>query len=82
MTQNQPKWTEIEHLPEWDEEFYEVYTAKKHGKWVMLKTLRPEYRDKEEFLEMIGKERLRGSARAGDVHNHRRRVWRLAPQTA
>ena len=50
MTQNQPKWTEIEHLPEWDEEFYEVYTAKKHGKWVMLKTLRPEYRDKEEFL--------------------------------
>lgn len=56
MTQNQPKWTEIEHLPEWDEEFYEVYTAKKHGKWVMLKTLRPEYRDKEEFLEMIGKE--------------------------
>ena len=56
MTQNQPKWTEIEHLPEWDEEFYEVYTAKKHGKWVMLKTLRPGYRDKEEFLEMIGKE--------------------------
>jgi len=56
MTQNQPKWTEIEHLPEWDEEFYEVYTAKKHGKWVMLKTLRPEYRDKEEFLEMISKE--------------------------
>lgn len=56
MTQNQPKWTEIEHLPEWDEEFYEVYTAKKHGKWVMLKTLRPELRDKEEFREMIGKE--------------------------
>ena len=24
----QPKWTEIEHLPEWDEEFYDVYTAK------------------------------------------------------
>lgn len=23
------KWTEIEHLPEWDEEFYHVYTAKK-----------------------------------------------------
>ena len=56
MTQNQQKWTEIEHLPEWDEEFYEVYTAKKHGKWVMLKTLRPELRDKEEFREMIGKE--------------------------
>lgn len=56
MTQNQQKWTEIEHLPEWDEEFYEVYTAKKHGKWVMLKTLKPELRDKEEFREMIGKE--------------------------
>lgn len=26
------KWTEIEHLPEWDEEFYDVYTARKHGK--------------------------------------------------
>lgn len=38
------KWTEIEHLPEWDEEFYNVYTAKKHGKWVMLKALRPELR--------------------------------------
>ncbi|MEE0979968.1 MAG: protein kinase [Muribaculaceae bacterium] len=50
------KWTEIEHLPEWDEEFYEVYTAKKHGKWLMLKTLKPELRDKAEFKEMIGKE--------------------------
>ena len=40
-----PKWTEIEHLPEWDEEFYDVYTAKKYGKWLMLKTLKPEYRD-------------------------------------
>ena len=47
------KWTEIEHLPEWDEEFYEVYTAKKHGKWVMLKTLRPEFRDNPDFRAMI-----------------------------
>lgn len=54
--QVQPKWTEIEHLPEWDEEFYEVYTAKKHGKWLMLKTLRPEFRDKEEYRRMIEKE--------------------------
>ncbi len=36
------KWTEIEHLPEWDEEYYDVYTAKKYGKWVMLKRLKPE----------------------------------------
>ncbi|MDE7141921.1 MAG: hypothetical protein K2O33_03390, partial [Muribaculaceae bacterium] len=53
---SQPKWTEIEHLPKWDEEFYNVYTAKKHGKWVMLKTLRPEYADDPNCSEMIGKE--------------------------
>ncbi|MDE6081577.1 MAG: protein kinase [Muribaculaceae bacterium] len=52
----QPNWTEIEHLPEWAEEIYEVYTAKKHGKWLMLKTLRPELRDKEEYARMIEKE--------------------------
>lgn len=51
-----PKWTEIEHLPEWDEEFYQVYTAKKYGKWLMLKTLKPELRDKPEYREMIEKE--------------------------
>lgn len=50
------KWTEIEHLPEWDEEFYEVYTAKKHGKWVMLKTLRPEFRDNPDFRAMMERE--------------------------
>jgi len=56
MDANTPKWTEIEHLPEWDEEYYLVYTAKKHGKWLMLKTLRPEYKDKPEYEEMIAKE--------------------------
>jgi serine/threonine protein kinase len=50
------RWTEIEHLPEWDEEFYDVYTAKKFGKWVMLKTLKPELRDKPEYQAMIEKE--------------------------
>lgn len=50
------KWTEIEHLPEWDEEFYLVYTARKYGKWVMLKTLRPELRDNPEYQAMIEKE--------------------------
>lgn len=50
------RWTEIEHLPEWDEEFYYVYTAKKFGKWVMLKTLRPEYENKPEQKAMIEKE--------------------------
>ena len=28
MADSQPRWTEIEHLPEWDEEFYHIYTAK------------------------------------------------------
>lgn len=51
-----PKWSEIEHLPEWDEEYYLVYTAKKYGKWVMLKTLRPELRDLPEYRQMIEKE--------------------------
>ena len=50
------KWTEIEHLPEWDEEFYDVYTAKKHGKWVMLKTLKEQYKDDPRFRAMIEKE--------------------------
>lgn len=50
------KWTEIEHLPEWDEDFYHVYTAKKFGKWLMLKTLRPELKGIEEYERMIEKE--------------------------
>lgn len=53
---SEEKWTEIEHLPEWDEEFYHVYTAKKHGKWLMLKTLRPELKDLPEYRAMIEKE--------------------------
>jgi hypothetical protein len=51
-----PKWTEIELLPEWDETFYDVYTAKKFGKWLMLKTLKPQYRDVAEYQQMIEKE--------------------------
>lgn len=50
------KWTEIEHLPGWDEEFYDVYTAKKHGKWTMLKTLKPEFRDNPQMRAMLEKE--------------------------
>jgi serine/threonine protein kinase len=56
MDKETVRWTEIEHLPEWDEEFYDVYTAKKFGKWVMLKTLKPELRDKPEYQQMIEKE--------------------------
>lgn len=50
------KWSEIEHLPEWDEEFYHVYTAKKYGKWLMLKTLRPDLKGQEPYERMIEKE--------------------------
>ena len=53
MADTAQRWTEIEHLPEWDEEFYNVYTARKLGKWVMMKTLRPEFRDKAEYQAMI-----------------------------
>lgn len=56
MNEKQPRWTEIEHLPEWDEEFYHVYTARKFGKWVMLKTLKPDLKDKPEMQEMLEKE--------------------------
>ena len=55
LSASSSKWTEIEHLPEWDEEFYHVYTAKKHGKWLMLKTLRPELKGQESST-MIEKE--------------------------
>ena len=50
------RWTEIEYLPTWSEEFYDVYTAKKLGKWVMLKTLKKEYRDDPAYQAMIDKE--------------------------
>ncbi|MDE7155869.1 MAG: hypothetical protein K2N79_06245, partial [Muribaculaceae bacterium] len=50
------KWTEIEHLPEWDEEFYQIYTAKKYGKQLMLKALKPEFRDNPEYRSLIEKE--------------------------
>lgn len=50
------KWTEITLLPEWEEEYYHVYTARKHGKWVMLKTLKPVYKYDEEYCRMLDKE--------------------------
>lgn len=56
MSAGDEKWTDIRHHPEWDEEFYEVYTAKKYGKTVMLKALRPELRRDSDFRAMIEKE--------------------------
>ncbi|MBO4943247.1 MAG: protein kinase [Muribaculaceae bacterium] len=56
MSSDQPRWTEVEHLPEWDEEFYHIYTARKFGKWVMMKTLRPEFADDPRYMSMIEQE--------------------------
>lgn len=56
MADIEQRWTEIEHLPEWDEEFYHIYTAKKFGKWVMIKTLRPEFADDPRYRRMIEQE--------------------------
>lgn len=50
------KWSDLYLLPEWEEEFYNVYTIRKHGKWVMLKALKPEYADKPEYKAMLQKE--------------------------
>ena len=51
-----PRWTEILHIHVWYEEFYDVYTAKKFGKWVMLKTLKPSLKDDPEMQAMLEKE--------------------------
>lgn len=56
MTDQTQRWTEIEHLPEWDEEFYHIYTARKFGKWVMIKTLKPEYASDPRYQAMIEQE--------------------------
>lgn len=50
------KWSDLTLLPEWEEKFYDVYTVRKHGKWVMLKGLKKEYADKPEYREMLEKE--------------------------
>lgn len=50
------KWSNLTLLPEWEEKYYDVYTVKKHGKWVMLKALKKEYRDKPEYRRMLEEE--------------------------
>lgn len=55
-TCSQEKWTDITRLPEWEEEFYDVYTARKHNKWVMLKTLKPAYKYNDQYRAMLDKE--------------------------
>lgn len=50
------KWSDLTLLPEWEEKYYDVYTVRKHGKWVMLKALKKEYADLPEYREMIEQE--------------------------
>lgn len=50
------KWTDVTLLPEWEEKFYDVYTARKHGKWVMFKALKNEYAGDPEKDRMLERE--------------------------
>lgn len=55
-TSSEPKWSEITVLPEWEEDFCLVYRAKRYGKWVMLKCLKPEYASDSHYREIFEKE--------------------------
>lgn len=50
------KWSDLTLMPEWADKYYDVYTVRKYGKWVMLKALKKEYADKPEFVEMLNQE--------------------------
>lgn len=50
------KWSDLTLLPEWGEKYYDVYTVRKHGKWVMLKALKKEYADNPEYQAKLDKE--------------------------
>ncbi len=50
------KWSELYLLPEWKDDYCDVYTVKKHGKWVMLKALKREYADNPEYQARLDKE--------------------------
>lgn len=50
------KWSDLTLLPEWQEKYYDVYTVKKHGKWVMLKALKKEYADDQSARRILEQE--------------------------
>lgn len=50
------KWSDLTLLPEWSETIYDVYTVRKHGKWVMLKALKKEFADDPKYQAIIDKE--------------------------
>lgn len=53
ITDPSGKWSDLTLLPEWEEEYYDVYTVRKHGKWVMLKSLKKEYADNPRYRQML-----------------------------
>lgn len=50
------KWSDLTLMPEWQEKYYDVYSVRKFGKWIMIKALKKEYADKPEYREMLEKE--------------------------
>lgn len=50
------KWSDLTLLPEWGDKYYDVYTVRKHGKWVMLKALKKELADNAESRAMLEEE--------------------------
>lgn len=50
------RWSDLTLLPEWEEELYDVFTVRKHGKWVMLKALKKEYSGDPKYRSIIEKE--------------------------
>ena len=50
------KWSDLCLLPEWGDDTYDVYTVRKHGKWVMLKALRKELADDPAYKKKLSKE--------------------------
>lgn len=53
---NEKVWSDITLLPEWEEKYYNIYRARKSGKWVLFKSLKPEYAQMSEFQEMMVRE--------------------------
>lgn len=56
ITDPSGRWSDMTLLPEWEEEYYDVYTARRHGKWVMLKALKPRYADDPEMQRIMRRE--------------------------
>lgn len=50
------RWSDMTLLPEWSDEIYDVYTARKYGKWVMLKALKPALAADEKYRALLDRE--------------------------